>query len=798
MLTKFANQCYYTANAASNPYLLDCLTSWLREVPLASAINSPLLEAIIQGVTNDTTQEAAVECLSAIFHDTRDVDEYMDVIQVLYPRILSLRPKIAEAAESQDTDTLRALTRVFSECGEKWVILVARLPRDFRGLVEAVLECDARDIEKDAISLSFAFWYEFKQLIVVEKYIEARGEYGDLWTRLVDIMIQHLEFPTPEEGSDESDLFDGDREQEEKFREFRHQMGDVLKDCCEVITPTQCLGKAFALIQNWISQYGALATADKVPHWQKLEAPLFALRAMGRLVPADEKSVLHQVIPLIVQIPDHEKLRFQGIMALARYTEWTAQHPEFLQPQLQFILAGFEHPSIEVVRAAALAFRFFGTDCRRLLQGEVKGLHSFYNNVLDKLTTGPHGSQVEMTEGVAAVVSVQPTDQIYAALKLYVDPLVERLKTAAVQAQTAPSRQAETAVSDVTHLITIFINAVQPYTQPGAQNQAVLYWQEVLPVTATLSDNFTSSYSILEEISRMWRSIVLSYRTDAAPLLPKLAELLVKGFESSKMGCFLWATDAVIREFSDGADQVDPGTSAAVYQFFEQQSFAFLRIMNELAAQELPDVIEDFYRLIEDALIYFHAQLVPAPICKQILSATSSALSLQQERPLTPVLHFVRDLLSYGTDEPNSSNFYEPSTEAAQKETLQKLKPHVRQMAIDHGEQLVMRVLTGMMFTFPRDCLQDASGVLLDLFRLLPEQTALWIRNTIALLPPGSLKPGEGEKLMNSVSQVMQDGDVRRTRALLNDFTTSYRRRNVAPREGLGRLEATKFRLASA
>ena len=26
------------------------------------------------------------------------------------------------------------------------------------------------------------------------------------------------------------------------------------------------------------------------------------------------------------------------------------------------------------------------------------------------------------------------------------------------------------------------------------------------------------------------------------------------------------------------------------------------------------------------------------------------------------------------------------------------------------------------------------------------------------------------------------------------DFTTSYRRRNVAPREGLGRLEATKFR----
>lgn len=28
------------------------------------------------------------------------------------------------------------------------------------------------------------------------------------------------------------------------------------------------------------------------------------------------------------------------------------------------------------------------------------------------------------------------------------------------------------------------------------------------------------------------------------------------------------------------------------------------------------------------------------------------------------------------------------------------------------------------------------------------------------------------------------------------DFTNSYRRRNVAPREGLGRLEATRFRFS--
>jgi transportin-3 len=42
----------------------------------------------------------------------------------------------------------------------------------------------------------------------------------------------------------------------------------------------------------------------------------------------------------------------------------------------------------------------------------------------------------------------------------------------------------------------------------------------------------------------------------------------------------------------------------------------------------------------------------------------------------------------------------------------------------------------------------------------------------------------------------IESGEVRQIRTLLQDFTNSYRRRNVAPRDGLGRLEATRFRFA--
>lgn len=747
--------------------------------------------------------------MCTILRDTREVDESIEVIQIIYPRLMSLRPKISAAAESQDQDIFKGLTRIYAEAGEYWVVMIGRLPNEFRGLVEAILECCARDTDREAISLTFLFWYEFKQIIVLDRYQQARNTFADVWSKLVDIMVKHLEYPSPE-GPDQTDLFDGDREQEEKFREFRHQMGDVLKDCCDVITVTECLGKSYSLIHHWIATYGSQATDSNVPHWQELEAPLFSMRAMGRMVSPEENVVLRQVIPLIVQIPNHEKLRFQAIMALGRYTDWTAQHPEFLQPQLNFVIAGFKHESKEVVKAAALAFRFFGTDCRKLLTDHVTQLHDFYESVLDTLLPT---SQEEITEGVANVVSAQPLDKIYPMFKLYCDPIIKRMMACAEKAKSADDEAAKLAVAgkhrrdfmrqptantnhvDYIQLLTIFVQNVQPYVSPSDENPAVKYCQEILPVMAAIAENFTSSTPILERVCRCWRYMVLSYRTAVLPLLPTLAQQLASGFENSRQGCFLWATDSVLREFADGAEFVDATTSQAIYNFFEQQALAFLRIMNDLPPSDLPDVIEDFFRLLIDALIYYHTSLLPAPVCSPILSAATSALTLQQEAPLTASLHFLSDFLSYGTDSPNSSNF-ENGTGAGRTKNAPALQDCVKRLVSEQGEVLTQRVLTGMMFSFPRDCLQDASTVILGMLEIMPQPVVIWVKGTIDMLPAGTLKAGEGERLIGAMSTKIQQGELRKVKVILQDFTNSYRRRNVAPREGLGRLEATRFRFS--
>ncbi|OQD80732.1 hypothetical protein PENANT_c033G04369 [Penicillium antarcticum] len=773
-------------DAATNPRLLDCITSWLREIPAAKVVESPLMDVILKALDNDRSFDAGVDCVCTLYRDTKDVDESLPVIQALYPRLMALRPKIAETAEAEDLEAFKGVTRMFAEAGEAWVVLVARLPGEFRGLVEALLECCARDWERDAVSLTFIFWYELKQYITLERYNDARVSFQDIFSQLVDIMVKHLEYPSPEDG--ETDLFGGDREQEEKFRQFRHAMGDVLKDCCAVVGVTNCLGKIYQLIQQWVAKYASQASNEHVPHWQELEAPLFGLRAMGRMVDPEESTVLGQLIPLIVQIPDQEKVRFQAIMALARYTEWTALHPETLEAQLNYVISGFHHSSQEVVQASALAFKFLGTDCQKLLGGHIAQLHSFFESVLDKLKPA---SQEEVTEGVAAVVSVQPHEKIYESYKMFCDPIMARIMNLANNAQ---DEEGQRAVADHLQLITIFVQVVTPIVAPGEENPAVKYCGEILPIMTTIVMNFTSSTPILERVCRCWRYMIISYRTGMISLLPTLAESIANGFQASREGCFLWATDAVVREYSDGAEYVDQATSDAVFQFYEQQAIAFLRILNDLPPENLPDVIEDFFRLSSDAVRYYPKKCISSSLAIPIFSAALSALTLQQVDPLIATLHYYRDLFSFAFDKPMVSEFTTP--EGQPYSTPPEVREAVKALIASQGQPLAQRVLTGMMFTFPGDCFPDASGVIMTMFELLPQESGAWLQSTLQMLPAGSMKQGEAERLLKNVSDKVQSGETRKIRALLQDFTNSYRRRNVAPRDGLGRLEATRFRFS--
>jgi len=266
-----------------------------------------------------------------------------------------------------------------------------------------------------------------------------------------------------------------------------------------------------------------------------------------------------------------------------------------------------------------------------------------------------------------------------------------------------------------------------------------------------------------------------------------MANKLANGFATSKQGCFLWVTSAILREFSEDREHVDEHTTEAIYAFFEVQSTAMLRMMSNLPPRDLPDVIEDFYRLLIDALLYYPHKLIRSDLFTPIFQAAIAALALEQRDPLAASLHYIRDVIGYGGDNPPSS-----STSPNPPEIQQM----VQELIVANGENLVKSIMAGMMITFPDDCFADGSGALLGLFELMPQQTSLWVDKTVRMLPQGTVSPTEIDRLLAGIRDRLSLGHdgLRKVRSLLQDFTNNYRRRYVAPRDGLGDLEATRFR----
>ena len=199
----------------------------------------------------------------------------------------------------------------------------------------------------DVVPITFNFWFELTRVLIEEKNAAWKANYVDIYRTLLGIMIRHLRFPSDDHATT--------AEERDEFREFRHVMGDVLKDCCIVLGGQEALSQPFQLLVSYLSSTPITAA------WQDIEAPLFSLRALGAEVPTEESVMMPQIMTLLQNLPEHIKLRYAATLVIGRYSDWTRKHPEFIPQQLQYISAGFQFE--EVSAASALALKFLCQSC---------------------------------------------------------------------------------------------------------------------------------------------------------------------------------------------------------------------------------------------------------------------------------------------------------------------------------------------------------------------------------------------------------------------------------------------------
>lgn len=168
----------------------------------------------------------------------------------------------------------------------------------------------------------------------------------------------------------------------------------------------------------------------------------------------------------------------------------------------------------------------------------------------------------------------------------------------------------------------------------------------------------------------------------------------------------------------------------------------------------------------------FHStSLITSNTFTPIIEASLASLVLEQVDPLIAVLQFLRDVLAYGRDAPPTS--LGTAVPASVQQT-------VKTVSANMGERITQRILSGLMYSFPRDCVPDSSGVLLALVELHPQQWLMWVTGTLGLLPAGSVSDVEANKFLTSVQSAIKDKDWNKIRYTLRDFTAWYRRKNVS------------------
>jgi transportin-3 len=315
-------------------------------MPASLVVGTPLFGFAFETLKReDDTFDDAVDAVVELIHETQEIGDNAAVIEQIVPRLVDLRPLVSSAKE--DTDRIRGFARVFAEAGEWYAVLITKHVSTFLPIVEALVECAACE-DLDVVRITFGFWRRLTG-ILLKASADASSVQPliQIYHRLVDIIIGHLRYP-----ADDSEFT---AEERDDFRDFRHVIGDTLKDCCQILGPTVCLRRAYELVARASSEGGS---------WQDIEGPLFAMRSMGAEADQTDEEVLPLVMEAIPKLPQHPKIRYAAILVISRYTQWIARHPDQIVAQLSFVSSGFSDQDQEVWLASADAMKWLCRDCR--------------------------------------------------------------------------------------------------------------------------------------------------------------------------------------------------------------------------------------------------------------------------------------------------------------------------------------------------------------------------------------------------------------------------------------------------
>lgn len=580
-----------------------CLGAWLRtgQAPAAALTNTPILDAAFRALADDQLFDCAVDLLVDVVHETQELDDNVQIIQALVPRLIELRQLVVDPAVRDDEDRLRGYCRILVEAGEWYVSLITQHQDSFLPLVQAIAACAATD-NLEIVEITVNFWYRLsRELRRVKASAPASPALLEVFSDLVQTIIGHLHYP-----SDEKTLVGQERD---TFRSFRHTIGDTLKDCCSILGATTCLRRSYDLI---ISK---LATNPGATKWQEIEAPLFSMRTMGAEVDPREHDVMPQIMQLLPTLPPHPKIRYASILVIGRYTQWLDYHPETIQTQLPYISSGFDLADADLTAAAAQTMKYLCKDCPTHLVPFLPSLLTFIQTLTDKVAPE---DLLDLSAAIGHIIAVMPSGDAPQALSTFCMPNVETVHRVTTQ-PTAATKEQLRAVADALDRIDMLVATVDRLPD-GIPPACASTCSQVWAVIDALLAKYGSNPMIADKSSIVLRRGLYFFEQGPAyDVAPAVLDRLASSFELYPSSSYLWVTSKIVTAFHRAPDA---SFHTAVTTAFERQTVKVFALLQSTAPAQIGDGQSAFTEHVDET-----AMTDPAQICLQ--SSTTTCISSQ-------------------------------------------------------------------------------------------------------------------------------------------------------------------------
>ncbi|CAE6491649.1 unnamed protein product [Rhizoctonia solani] len=646
-----------------------CVKSWLRtgELSPTELAQSPLFVFSFDALETEQLFDSAVDVICDIIHETQEVDDYLPIIEQITARLIAIKPKLA--AVGDDSDKMRGYTRVFAEAGETYRALIVSHIETFQPIVEAILEC-ASYPDLDVVPITFQFWYHFA-MTSRSRRDSVSPVITDIYQRLTAVMIDHLRFP--------ADFDELPAQERDEFRDFRHIMGDTLKDCCYVLGSSLCLSRTYEMIMKIL---GAPASNQA---WQDIEAPLFAMRSMGAEIPPTDEEVVPRIMDLVVQLPAHPKVRYAATLVVSRYTEWVALHPPYIPGLLEYISTAFDDSDKEVVAAAGQALRFLCKDCNRHLTSYFAQLHSFVQTISPKIS---QSDRVEIYEGIAHVISAMSLQDAGTALKQMSLELLQKIHEAA-SAPSASKVQTD-AICDGVELLLTMLEVIGPFGEElpaSCEDTCSQAWA----VVDTVLTHHGGDPTVSESVCRLVRAAIPLFGNSALPVMPLVIKRAVLNFDQTGIASYPW----ILRKCIEAHGHTGKVALREDFkQAFELVSTKLSSLLQTQPITSVPDVLEDYTALAMIMLQYTPDLLLLSSVFPITIQVLLACLSLVQPEAIDAGVDFAYALL--GHDALNTANPSPPPN-------FPLYATAIRNAVGPHGAQLVSVLLNGLSGTYPED-----------------------------------------------------------------------------------------------